>query len=392
MTKNTKKILKVVLIIVLSLIGLLISMSPIFIILAVLAIVTTLKSKEMAETPFGKADLLIMDSFKNMMDSFAAKSDSSPQNDEEYETRKVGEFFTIKVPKHPQGASQKKADSQPKTEVNPHYTEEQAKRLLRYIHDSTAMDTVRIKVEPMNKGSDEDFYKRACSSRFGGLPYWTRGEEYPKSEDGEVLYLLAQINFAEVPHIDDYPVRGLLQIFIKADDTYGCNFDAEQKDWRIVWRDVFSPSLAMSEAELGEMGVKCAGEEKSEMPLPLQKEYALIFEKCKTYSHPHLDDFDGVLKNAAQVLGFPVYDKSPYELLDSDSLSAFYCDGEQHQIGGYPDFTQNDVRREGDILLFQMDGAGEISWGDSGIANFFIPPADLKAHNFSNVLYNWDCY
>ena len=400
MTKNTKKILKVVLIIVLSLIGLMISMSPIFIILAVLAIVTTLKSKEMAETPFGKADLLIMDEFETMMDSFAAKSDSSPQNDDdgEYVIRQAG-FFTVKEPKqpradskHPQGASQKKTDSQPKTEVNPHYTEEQAKRLLRYIHDSTAKDTVRIK--PMPADSSLPFEKKVCSSKFGGLPYWTRGEEYPKSEDGEALYLLAQINFAEVPHIDDFPTRGLLQIFIKADDTYGCSFDTDtqQKDWRIVWRDVFSPSLAMSEAELGEMGVKCAGEENSEMPLPLQKEYALIFEKCKTYSHPHLDDFDGVLKNAAQVLGFPVYDKSPYELLDSDSLSAFYCDGEQHQIGGYPDFTQNDVRREGDVLLFQMDGAGEISWGDSGIANFFIPPADLKAHNFSNVLYNWDCY
>ncbi len=385
-----KKILKVVLIIALSLIGLLISMNPIFIIFAVLTIVITLKPKETAESPAGKRYIAAMDEFETMMEALVKKPKQSQTEDcNKYETKQSG-FFTVKVPKQPRADSKTQTDSKPKAEPNPHYTEEQAKRLLRYIHDSTAKDTVRIKPAPAD--SSLPFEKKVCSSKFGGLPYWTRGEEYPKAQDGANLYLLAQINFAEVPHIDDYPNRGLLQIFIKADGTYGCSFDSEQKDWRIVWREVFSPSLAMSEAELWEMGVKCAGEENSEMPLPLQKEYALSFEKCKTYSHPHLDDFDGVLKNAAQVLGFPIYDKSCYELLDSDSLSAFYCDDEQHQIGGYPDFTQNDVRREGDVLLFQMDGAGEISWGDSGFANFFISPDDLRVHNFSNVLYNWDCY
>ena len=377
-----KKILKIVLIVAFSIVGLLISMNPIFIILAVLAIVTTLKPKETAESPAGKKYMGAMDEFETMMESLVKKP-KQPQTEDidKYETKQSG-FFTVKVPKQPQ------TDSKPQQEPNPHYTEEQAKRLLRYIHDSTAKDTVRIKPAPAD--SSLPFEKKVCSSKFGGLPYWTRGEDYPKAQDGANLYLLAQINFSEVPNLADYPNRGLLQIFIKADDTYGCSFDSEQKDWRIVWREVFSPSLAMSEADLRAMGVNCAGEEKSEMPL--QKEYALFFEKTQTYSHPHLDDFDGVLKNAAQVLGFSVYDKSPYELFDEDSFSAFFDDNSKHQIGGYPDFTQNDVRREGDILLFQMDSDGEILWGDMGIANFFINPEDLINRDFSNVLYNWDCY
>ena len=49
-----KKILKIVLIVAFSIVGLLISMNPIFIILAVLAIVTTLKPKETTESPAGK--------------------------------------------------------------------------------------------------------------------------------------------------------------------------------------------------------------------------------------------------------------------------------------------------------------------------------------------------
>ena len=374
-----KKILKVVLIIALSLIGLLISMNPIFIILAVLAIVTTLKPKEMAKY------MGAMDEFETIMESLVKKP-KQPQTEDsdKYETKQSG-FFTVKVPKQPQ------TDSKPQQEPNPHYTEEQAKRLLRYIHDSTAKDTVRIK--PMPADSSLPFEKKVCSSKFGGLPYWTRGEEYPKAEDGANLYLLAQINFDQVPNLADYPNRGLLQIFIKADDTYGCSFDSEQKDWRIVWREVFSPSLAMSEADLRAMGVKSASDEKGEDEfLPFDKEYSLSFKKEITFVHPNCDDFDDVLKNASQVLGFPVYDKSPYELFDEDSFSVFFDDNSKHQIGGYPDFTQNDVRREGDILLFQMDSDGEILWGDMGIANFFINPEDLINRDFSNVLYNWDCY
>lgn len=34
----------------------------------------------------------------------------------------------------------------------------------------------------------------------------------------------------------------------------------------------------------------------------------------------------------------------------------------------------------------------EKKWGDSGVCGFFCTPAELKERNFSNVLYNWDCY
>ena len=41
---------------------------------------------------------------------------------------------------------------------------------------------------------------------------------------GAPLYLLAQINFEQIPHIKDFPEKGLLQIFISGDDgVYGIN-------------------------------------------------------------------------------------------------------------------------------------------------------------------------
>nr|MCR5080229.1 DUF1963 domain-containing protein [Treponema sp.] len=70
-----------------------------------------------------------------------------------------------------------------------------------------------------------------------------------------------------------------------------------------------------------------------------------------------------------------------------------------HRISGYPYFTQYDPRSADDgydVLLLQIDtdddGGNQIMWGDSGIANFFIKREDLKKRDFSNVLYNWDCY
>ena len=51
---------------------------------------------------------------------------------------------------------------------------------------------------------------------------------------GAPLYLLAQINFEQIPHIKDFPEKGLLQIFISGyDGVYGLDFDNEysQSGW-----------------------------------------------------------------------------------------------------------------------------------------------------------------
>ncbi|MEC2600948.1 DUF1963 domain-containing protein, partial [Bacillus cereus] len=76
------------------------------------------------------------------------------------------------------------------------------------------------------------------------------------------------------------------------------------------------------------------------------------------------------------------------------------CKDQGHKIGGYPFFTQTDPReweekyQQHDILLLQIDtdDSLNIMWGDSGVANFFIRKEELLNLDFSNVIYNWDCY
>ena len=67
---------------------------------------------------------------------------------------------------------------------------------------------------------------------------------------------------------------------------------------------------------------------------------------------------------------------------------------------GLPFFTQEDPReynkelQKYDTLLFQIDGADErkISFGHGAVMNFFINREKLKNKDFSDILYNWDCY
>lgn len=103
---------------------------------------------------------------------------------------------------------------------------------------------------------------------------------------------------------------------------------------------------------------------------------------------------------------FPDYDFLDILEISEDLYDEIFQNfsGFGHKLHGYPGFTQSDPRENledvnyFDTLLFQMDSEFggddniEIMWGDSGICNFFINHNDLKNLNFSNVLYNWDCY
>ncbi|MGK7874924.1 MAG: YwqG family protein, partial [Xenococcaceae cyanobacterium] len=74
-------------------------------------------------------------------------------------------------------------------------------------------------------------------SKFGGLPYLPKGVEYPQNPYGDYLYLLAQINFAEVPPLEGFPEKGILQFYIADDDLYGLDFDdpTQQSGFRIFY-------------------------------------------------------------------------------------------------------------------------------------------------------------
>ena len=226
-----------------------------------------------------------------------------------------------------------------------------------------------------------------ANSKFGGLPYFPKGQELPKDVNGKPMRLLAQLNFAEIPEFEHYPTEGLLQFFIEEEgDVYGMDFDdpTSQKGWRVLFFEKvdFEPRTDVAEIYATEW------EESPLHKAPL----ALTFAFKKDYpTYPSVEYYRNIQPLFEQV------EKGDYE----DFLSDIYMDqdlSDGHKIGGFPYYTQNEIRELRNQfldyhLLFQMDSEDDkIMWGDVGVSNFFIKKEDLINRDFSKVLYNWDCH
>ncbi len=240
------------------------------------------------------------------------------------------------------------------------------------------------------------------ASKLGGAPYLPPGFQWPLNladKQHEPLRFLAQLNFAELPKLPDFPQQGILQFYIAADDLFGLDFDhpTAQKTFRLIYhKDILS-----DQSQLGQPPEQI---EDDESYFPFKGEFSLAANLEKNPMPPSDFRFD---KNFMAIYKkhMPIEAKS---LWDLDDDSGEHIDDELmssgHRVGGYPFFTQEDPRSYGDtwkehsVLLLQIDsdncdgGNYDIIWGDCGVANFFIKPDDLKKLDFSNVLYNWDCY
>ncbi|WP_334079177.1 YwqG family protein [Microbulbifer sp. M83] len=228
-------------------------------------------------------------------------------------------------------------------------------------------------------------------SKFGGRPYWPRDLDYPRADNGRSLFLLAQLNFEEIPELPSFPGlpdSGLLQFFITDDDLLGLPLDGagvatgkahRASNYRVVYHPVIERDTAALEPDVPDT--------RDAEFFPLQDEYALTFSRESGL--PALADYR-FGRTGIDLSSLP--DEVMDELFDRNE-----ADGSR--IGGYANFTQDDPR-EGETenawpLLFQMDSESregvEILWGDAGVGNFFIRPQDLARRDFSRVWYNWDC-
>ncbi|MGN1412255.1 MAG: YwqG family protein [Oscillospiraceae bacterium] len=245
-------------------------------------------------------------------------------------------------------------------------------------------------------------------SKVGGTPYIPNNFEYPYSttDKTQPLMLLAQINFEQMPTLKNFPNRGILQFYVNPyDDVHGLNFrnPTEQSNFRVVYHEVIDYSAYNMDK------IPKFNQDDVYMPFEYGSEYKLLpnienqpitLQDCRFH-----DTLEKVYKRY-----YPSATHDDFEnFYDGyfDELCDYNCDiSYSHLIGGYPYFTQDDVRNininddndnDYSILLFQLDSDWldneniEIMWGDCGVGNFFISPKDLENRDFSNVLYNWDC-
>jgi uncharacterized protein YwqG len=273
------------------------------------------------------------------------------------------------------------------------------------------LDILEKNKKPMIEISLSDEKPNLFQSKFGGVPYLPKDKEVPKNKENEQLTLLAQINIDELPENNIYPIEeGMLQFWILNDDVLGLDYDTNLGDgYKIIYYKDIDKSV--TEEEILE---KYKPYKDEDSYFPIEGEFSLSFKLTDGYFSDSNDDFREIVDREmkkfydenkdkySEIL--KIYDKENqlnyweiWDILEEDKEIGEKLFGAGHKIGGFPDFTQSDIREVGDyeILLLQIDSdrteKNEIMWGDCGIANFFIREKDLKELNFDKAIYNWDC-
>lgn len=221
---------------------------------------------------------------------------------------------------------------------------------------------------------------KVSRSRFGGSL-----RDAPLDENGKPLRLLCAIFCSEIKGVPDFPEKGLLRFYIQEEPIYGMDYQqpSSQKNWRVI----YDP------------------EEPEDMPEPCKEEITEFPIKgcfCLTPSeaseplappdYRFMDAFNRFLLRYGRLK--PI-DWDEYDMIkDRYSLRG-------NKLGGYMWSTQDDPRmhevyQKYDTVLLQIDscyrGDCQISFGDDGVAVFLIPHDKLKARDFSDVMFWWDCY
>lgn len=230
-------------------------------------------------------------------------------------------------------------------------------------------------------------------SKVGGQPYWPSQQTYPLDENGQAMILLAQLNFAQLPTLEEFPNHGILQFYITRNSyAYGADFDdlITQRNFRVIyhenitWPGEYAPKYQM-DAELDKLPFdrtyQISGQRKLQALTTSAKEFEA--EINQYYAQYRLkDDMNSVDSQ--------IFEDQFIEKLQKDNFEY------DHQLGGYPSFTQWDPRSvdsDYDVLLLQLGSSKDGTyWGDMGIANFFISHEKLAQLDFSDVVYTWDCY
>ena len=224
-------------------------------------------------------------------------------------------------------------------------------------------------------------------SRIGGPAFLPDGAEWPMDKEGAPMSFLAQLDFAELPKLEDYPESGVLQFFIARDIHFGADIRKPgEGDFRVVYLpDTGIPGALRASRYDGRNG---------------EDYYSPLYEERVRTSGVRLAGTPGRI--APHVFSFTLRRDLP-EILTGNNygiLNAMIEEGipdssEQHHMGGHPQFTQDDWRvtpelQQADRVLLNLWSQDGLMWGDAGQGQFMISREDLKARRFDRAYYSWD--
>ncbi len=209
------------------------------------------------------------------------------------------------------------------------------------------------------------------------------------------------------PARDSLPDKGILQFYIHDGESsvHGLTSDnlCSQELFRVIYHESieYDRSKLMTEEEMPKTLMEDFPIKGEFILEPHEITVSTVTASDYRFERLFIESFNRLTGKSAE----SIEELESFEFEDNCTIEEMYDFVENFNtcLMGYPSFTQNDPRederyRNYSVMLFQSDSKYsddradyEISWGDVGIANFFITPEDLARRDFSNVLYTWDC-
>ena len=244
---------------------------------------------------------------------------------------------------------------------------------------------------------------KITDSKIVGLPYLPKGAEFPKAPNGEEMLMIAQINCEDLKGLKDFPQKGILQFFVFDDDDamFGLDFDnpTVQDTFRVIYYDKIEEFYDEKELE----NIYKPHNYEESFLTNNNESYKIEFElrtEKERFEEAIYNVFDKLCKEKK-------LEKHQEDWLYRKILNIEmeYSEEPHSQCDGFAFFTQSDPRefeekyKKYDTVLFQLDSEYDentkkwkVCIGDAGVLNFFINREKLKNKDFTEILYNWDCY
>mgnify|MGYP003674788931 CR=1 FL=1 len=242
--------------------------------------------------------------------------------------------------------------------------------LKKYEREFIKIDAEPIKCELLNDSLN------LKESKFLGKPFLPLDKEYPKDKNGNPMIMIAQLNFEEIPNLENFPKDGVLQLYLSPTDWYDEDFIIYYHSKDDLEKDYVTDFSFLKESFYEDS--------------PVFKIHKLSFEKSIDKGSSEDLQFDITFD------GFDYWDFE--ENLSEEEKSKFfeYFYPISHKISGYANFTQSDPRDSrgnniDDIHLLQIDTDDQIMFGDSGLGHIFINKESLLEKDFSKAYFYWDC-
>ena len=238
----------------------------------------------------------------------------------------------------------------------------------------SVIEKYRDKIEKTMKESCEITFTleetKPWESKLGGCPYLEKIEDYPIGRTERPMMFLAQINLEEMPPLQDFPKKGILQFYIEDIDPYGLDEACVVK---------YIEDYITDETKLIKENPYRTGYQEYE---PFSKDGKMNFTQRRMPVSSAVEKFEELFSDATKEEKAALYD---------------LCYASGSRVGGYPYFGQyaQEYYDDGtcDVLLLQLDldDTCGIMFGDSGNCTFLISAEDLKKRDFSKVEYDWQC-